>query len=51
MSEHETLITSIEENVGTITINRPDSRNSLNTQGYKRVPAPPPVRPPTLAHE
>ena len=32
MSEYETLITSIEENVGTITINRPDSRNSLNTQ-------------------
>jgi len=32
VSEYETLITSIEENVGTITINRPDSRNSLNTQ-------------------
>jgi len=32
VSEYETLITSIEENVGTIIINRPDSRNSLNAQ-------------------
>lgn len=30
MSEYETLITSIEEKIGTITINHPDSRNSLN---------------------
>ncbi len=32
MAEYETLITSIEDNVGKITINRPDSRNSLNMQ-------------------
>ncbi|MCA1730034.1 MAG: enoyl-CoA hydratase/isomerase family protein [Actinobacteria bacterium] len=32
MTEYETLITSVEDSVGTITINRPDSRNSLNTQ-------------------
>ncbi len=32
MTEYETLLTSVEDSVGTITINRPDSRNSLNTQ-------------------
>ena len=32
MAEYETLLTSVEENVGTITINRPNVRNALNTQ-------------------
>ena len=32
MTEYETLITSVDNGVGTITINRPNSRNSLNTQ-------------------
>jgi enoyl-CoA hydratase len=32
VAKYETLITSVEDNVGTITINRPDSRNSLNMQ-------------------
>jgi enoyl-CoA hydratase len=32
VTDYETLITSVEDKVGTITINRPDSRNSLNTQ-------------------
>jgi enoyl-CoA hydratase len=30
--EYETILTSVEENVGTITINRPDVRNALSTQ-------------------
>lgn len=32
MEEYETIIASVEEGVGKLTINRPDSRNSLNTQ-------------------
>ena len=32
MAEYETILTSVEENVGTITINRPDARNALSTQ-------------------
>ena len=32
MAEYETILTSVEENVGTITINRPDVRNALSTQ-------------------
>lgn len=32
MAEYETILTSVEDGVGTITINRPDSRNALNTQ-------------------
>ena len=32
MVEYETILTSVEENVGTITINRPDVRNALSTQ-------------------
>jgi len=32
LAEYETILTAVEEGVGTITINRPDSRNSLNTQ-------------------
>jgi enoyl-CoA hydratase/carnithine racemase len=32
LTEYETILTAVEEGVGTITINRPDSRNSLNTQ-------------------
>ncbi|MBD0357837.1 MAG: enoyl-CoA hydratase-related protein [Actinomycetota bacterium] len=32
MEEYETIVASVEEGVGRITINRPDSRNSLNTQ-------------------
>jgi enoyl-CoA hydratase/carnithine racemase len=32
LEEYETIVASVEEGVGRITINRPDSRNSLNTQ-------------------
>ncbi len=32
MTEYETILTAIESGIGRITINRPDSRNSLNTQ-------------------
>jgi enoyl-CoA hydratase/carnithine racemase len=32
VAEYETILTSVEENVGTITINRPDVRNALSTQ-------------------
>ena len=32
MAEYKTILTSVEENVGTITINRPDVRNALSTQ-------------------
>ncbi len=32
MAEYETILMSVESGVGTITINRPDSRNALNTQ-------------------
>lgn len=32
MAEYETILTSVEENVGTITINRPEVRNALSTQ-------------------
>jgi enoyl-CoA hydratase/carnithine racemase len=32
VAEYATLITSVDNSVGTITINPPDSRNSLNTQ-------------------
>ena len=32
MAEYETILTLVEENVGTIIINRPDVRNALSTQ-------------------
>ena len=32
MAEYETILTSVEENVGTIIINRPEVRNALSTQ-------------------
>jgi len=32
MAEYETILTGVEDGVGTITINRPDVRNALNTQ-------------------
>ena len=32
MAEYETILTDIEDGIGRITVNRPDSRNSLNTQ-------------------
>src|SRR5215210_605152 len=32
MAEYETILTGVEGGVGTITINRPDVRNALNTQ-------------------
>ena len=32
MAAYETILTSVEENVGTIIINRPDVRNALSTQ-------------------
>jgi len=32
VAEYETILTSVEENVGTITINRPEVRNALSTQ-------------------
>ena len=32
MAEYETILTDLEDGIGKITINRPDSRNSLNTQ-------------------
>ena len=32
MAEYETILTAVEEGVGTITINRPDARNALSTQ-------------------
>lgn len=32
MAEYETILTGVEGRVGTITINRPDVRNALNTQ-------------------
>ncbi len=32
MAEYETILTGVEGDVGTITINRPDVRNALNTQ-------------------
>ncbi|MDQ3834570.1 MAG: enoyl-CoA hydratase-related protein [Actinomycetota bacterium] len=32
MAEYETILTSVEDNVGTIAINRPDVRNALSTQ-------------------
>jgi enoyl-CoA hydratase len=32
VAEYETILTSVEENVGTIIINRPDVRNALSTQ-------------------
>jgi enoyl-CoA hydratase len=32
LAEYETILTAVEEGVGTITINRPDVRNALNTQ-------------------
>ena len=32
MTEYETILTAMEEGVGTIMVNRPHSRNALNTQ-------------------
>jgi enoyl-CoA hydratase len=32
LAEYETILTAVENGVGTITINRPDARNALNTQ-------------------
>ena len=32
MAEYETILTGIEDGIGRITVNRPNSRNSLNTQ-------------------
>jgi enoyl-CoA hydratase/carnithine racemase len=32
LAEYETILTDVENDVGTITINRPDARNALNTQ-------------------
>lgn len=32
MAEYETILTAVEDSVGTITVNRPDARNALNTQ-------------------
>ena len=32
MAEYETILTAVEDGIGTITINRPDVRNALNTQ-------------------
>ena len=32
MADYETILTAVEDGIGTITINRPDVRNALNTQ-------------------
>jgi enoyl-CoA hydratase/carnithine racemase len=32
LAEYETILTSVEDKVDTITISRPDVRNALNTQ-------------------
>ena len=39
MAEYETILTGVEDGIGTITLNRPDVRNSLSSQVLKDLRA------------
>ena len=39
MAEYETILTGVEDGTGTITLNRPDVRNSLSSQVLKDLRA------------